>query len=571
MKQKLLITIAILILNATFLSFNCIAQFTTLFNFTVNNGMRPYYNSLVYDGTYLYGMTTAGGTISSCQCGVLFKVKPDGTGYVDMHNFGGTYDGANPYGSLILDGAFLYGMTTYGGQYGYGTIFKIKPDGTGYFKLFDFWYNPYGTKNGAYPYGSLISDGTYLYGMTKTGGANNLGVVFKIKLDGTGYSHLVSFSGAVNGANPYGNLIFVGTYLYGMTSSGGLNNKGTIFKIKTDSTGYTNLRHFPGGATYGANPYGSLTYDGTFLYGMTSGSANIFKILPDGSGYVDLHDFNGINGGIPYGSLVSNGAFLYGTTYNGGLNQGGVLFKIMPDGTGYVNLHNFVEPSGGKSTYGSLITDGDFLYGMTYNSGTMAVGTVFKYHDSTICYAKYTTTYDSLQNNFDLNVNSVTSNLAIAYHWDFGDGTNSSLATPSHTYTVDTTYNVCMKIFTADGDSCSFCHIIGKDYLGDIYRNTGFTINVHNTNLATGISQNFLLEGEFEVSPNPSNGIFKISGSNYKILSVGVFNIIGEKIYRSETINLKTEIDLSNQPNGIYFINIKTDAGIILQKIIINK
>ncbi len=87
-----------------------------------------------------------------------------------------------------------------------------------------------GTANGKNPYGSLISDGTFLYGMTYAGGVNNLGTIFKIKPDGTGYLKLLDFSGTANGSNPYGSLFYDGTFLYGMTYAGGANSDGTIFK-----------------------------------------------------------------------------------------------------------------------------------------------------------------------------------------------------------------------------------------------------------------------------------------------------------------------------------------------------
>ncbi len=70
-----------------------------------------------------------------------------------------------------------------------------------------------GTTNGQNPKGSLISDGTFLYGMTELGGANNLGTVFKIMPDGTGYVKLLDFDGDNKGTNPTGSLYFDGTYL----------------------------------------------------------------------------------------------------------------------------------------------------------------------------------------------------------------------------------------------------------------------------------------------------------------------------------------------------------------------
>src|ERR1035437_8495436 len=132
--------------------------------------------------------------------GCVFKIKPDGTGYSKLYDFtNDSINGINPYGSLISDGVFFYGMTYGGGTYGVGTIFKIKPDGTGYAKLLDFS----GTANGANALGSLITDGTFLYGMTSKGGTNDMGVFFKIKPDGTGYSKLHDYIGyPTDGSNP---------------------------------------------------------------------------------------------------------------------------------------------------------------------------------------------------------------------------------------------------------------------------------------------------------------------------------------------------------------------------------
>ncbi len=102
--------------------------------------------------------------------------------YTKLYDFAGTANGSNPNGDLISVGAFLYGMTNTGGANNKGTIFKIKPDGTGYSKLLDFS----GAANGSIAFGSLYTDGTCFYGMTNTGGANHLGTIFKINPAGMG-------------------------------------------------------------------------------------------------------------------------------------------------------------------------------------------------------------------------------------------------------------------------------------------------------------------------------------------------------------------------------------------------
>ena len=56
----------------------------------------------------------------------------------------------------------------------------------------------------------------FLYGMTEAGGRKNIGVIFRIALDGSGYEVLHDFTGD-EGAIPHSGVVFDGTYLWGMT------------------------------------------------------------------------------------------------------------------------------------------------------------------------------------------------------------------------------------------------------------------------------------------------------------------------------------------------------------------
>jgi uncharacterized repeat protein (TIGR03803 family) len=377
MKTKLLIAFLAFATTAN-------AQYTKLLDFAgTTNGNNPE-GSLMYDGTFLYGMTHSGGTYDA---GTIFKIMPDGTGYVKLKDFGSSTNGEYPYGSLVSDGTFLYGMTMLCSTNCSGSIFKMKPDGTGYVTLHSFT----GTPDGGYPLGSLISDGTFLYGMTQTGGMyggcnlnNGCGCIFKIKSDGTGYIKLHDFenSNSTDGSQPFGSLISDGTFLYGMTAYGGASGSGTIFKIKPDGTGYASL--YASG-----NSHGSLISDGSFLYGMsyTGGISNpgtVFKIKPDGTGYLQVHSFGGLTEGYkPVGSLVSDGTFLYGMTREGGTNNCvsatcGTVFKVKPDGTRYVKLLDFTGTLNGNFPNGDFVLVGNFLYGMTSQGGANDLGTLFR-------------------------------------------------------------------------------------------------------------------------------------------------------------------------------------------------
>lgn len=72
-----------------------------------------------------------------------------------------------------------------------------------------------------------------------------------------GFNLLHSFGGgAGDGSGPRGSLTLDGTTLYGMTDVGGANAEGAIFKMNTNGTGYTNLHEFAGGPATARIPMG---------------------------------------------------------------------------------------------------------------------------------------------------------------------------------------------------------------------------------------------------------------------------------------------------------------------------
>lgn len=201
--------------------------------------------------------------------GTVFKVGTDGVGYSQLHTFGGA-DGSRALGDLVVTGNKLYGMTYQGGANGRGVVFSIDPDGANQTVLHDF---SDAAGNGSYPYGSLITDGVKLYGMT-SGRENSVdsGTVFSMDLDGTDFQVLHEFDPipGAEGSSPRGDLVLENGVLYGMTKFGGVNNDGVVFQLNADGTGFSLLHEFAGGALDGANPDGSLLFFNDTLYGMTS-------------------------------------------------------------------------------------------------------------------------------------------------------------------------------------------------------------------------------------------------------------------------------------------------------------
>ena len=120
--------------------------------------------------------------------------------------------------------------------------------------------------------------GDTLYGTTYSGGSSNFGTVFKIKINGTGLTVLKSFLGGADGENPSGGLVLVGSLLYGTTKYGGFLNNGTIFQVGMDGSNYAVLKRFRG--SDGANPVGTMVSSGTALYGTCNNGVVFSYYLP---------------------------------------------------------------------------------------------------------------------------------------------------------------------------------------------------------------------------------------------------------------------------------------------------
>jgi len=74
----------------------------------------------------------------------------------------------------------------------------------------------------------------------------------------------------------------------------------------------------------------------------------------------------------------------------------------------------------------------------------------------------------------------------------------------------------------------------------------------------------------FSVFPNPSEGIFVITGAA-KQSHIEIYTVPGQKVYSSTIFKTKNEIDISSQPAGIYFLKIVNQDGSTAVKKIIRK
>jgi|ERR1035437_9118074 uncharacterized repeat protein (TIGR03803 family) len=279
----------------------------------------------------------------------------------------------------------LWGMTASGGADNMGTLFHYTPASSTHTVDFSFPV----TTPGEYPEYTELTAGANgkFYGMTRQGGANGYGVIFEWNPNSNTYLKKFDFDEPSTGSSPTGSLTFAGGKLYGMAFYGGANYYGVIFEWDTTTNTFTKKFDFDGINT-GGNPAGSLTLAGGKLYGMTSqGGVNgvgvIFEWNPVTNAFSKKFDFDNTNsGGWPFGSLTLAGGRFYGMTSSGGANDYGVIFEWNTASNSVTDKFDFDDFNTGRFPMGNLTLFAGKLYGMTNQGGANDQGVIFEWDTS---------------------------------------------------------------------------------------------------------------------------------------------------------------------------------------------
>ena len=313
-----------------------------------------------------------------------------------LKSFGNvSQSGVQPVGLLIGNDGSLYGVTSGGGLYSSGTVFRVNVDGSGYSVLHAFGVD---TNDGAIPSTLMEGRDGMLYGTTSAGGSNALGAVFKLARDGSAFTNLYTFGSIINDAVMPAALIQGSDgALYGVAQQGGTNLSGVVFKLATDGSAYQVLYNFgndlvstPGGFYYGdgTTPVALTQGQDGALYGIahqggTNSQGALFRLASDGSSYEVIHSFGDLtnDASMPIGLAQRPDGVLLGIAQNGGASSNGAIFRVNTNGSGYSLGYSFTSALGDGANPGAGLIHGQdgSWYGTTLNGGSLQhVGTVFK-------------------------------------------------------------------------------------------------------------------------------------------------------------------------------------------------
>jgi uncharacterized repeat protein (TIGR03803 family) len=391
-------------------------QFSVLHTFDVADattdasqlGSQPDTRPVLGADGAVYGMTYTGGVNGN---GVIYRYEFKSGKYGVLHTFGAldangaNSDGANPGVALTRgSGDVFYGMASFGGPNGTGTIFKITESGNftvlHAFSAVD--ANLHNT-DGANPLRTVIigADGN-LYGTTRLGGLNTCGP----KASGCGVAWVMTPWGSFSVVHQFqateghaASLLqardgfMYGCAVFPFAAAGA----GTLFRMAPSGGHFEILHRFTAVDVNGANSDGADCFEplvetdagafyGSAYAGGPNGNGVVFRYSA-ARGLEIVHAFRASNtagenadGANPYARLTrgDDGA-LYSTASYGGAYGNGVVYRIRPNGSFKV-LYTFsaADPITGSNLDGvdpdyGVLVDGDSLIGMADYGGKGSV------------------------------------------------------------------------------------------------------------------------------------------------------------------------------------------------------
>jgi uncharacterized repeat protein (TIGR03803 family) len=355
-------------------------NFHVIWNFqSLNLGSLPVGQLCEAENLKLYGMTYGGGNMGK---GTLFEYDPSSKTFTKKLDFNGSGNGAFPGNSLVsAPNGKLYGTASSGGEFDQGVLFEWDPSTDIYNKLFDFSCDSSGCQPGSILVGS---DGS-IYGLTPTGGIYNKGILYRWDISKDSLTKLHEFNGN-DGENPYSNLMEASNgKLYGLTWDGGEYKKGVLFEWDPITYVYSKKVDF-NGTEYGREPNGQLLEaPNGKLYGMTSNGGVfddgvLFEWDPVENIFTKEFDFNGENGDYPYGSLIaSDSGTIYGLSTFGGSFGEGVMFEWDPVRKTYIKLLDFNHEENGAFPAFLMMATNKKIYCVTAAGSVNQAGTIIEY------------------------------------------------------------------------------------------------------------------------------------------------------------------------------------------------
>ncbi|MFK8038116.1 MAG: DUF4886 domain-containing protein [Crocinitomicaceae bacterium] len=179
--------------------------------------------------------------------------------------------------------------------------------------------------------------------------------------------------------------------------------------------------------------------------------------------------------------------------------------------------------------------EADYLQQIAFNAIYMATSPI-------VNYTYPIAIFDYLVSGGQVTFNN-TSQHAYEYSWSFGDNSMSTDENPVHNYAANGSYNVTL--------TATYCDRVAT------YQQTVAigSLELDDSNMSN-----------IEVYPNPTSNSLMIKANGLN--QIDIINLEGKLIFSKQSTSNLTLVNLSNQPVGIYFLKLTTDAGVSSHRIV---
>ena len=299
-------------------------------------------------------------------------------------------------------------------------------------------------------------------------------------------------------------------------------------------------------ATYAQSPHAARLY-GMTQYGSYYKKGSLFHYTPSTNAFITDHNFQiKAKGRTPKCEIITgnNGKF-YGTTTDGGDYNAGVLFEWDSITSGYKDIYNFTGMDG-KDARGGMVLYNNKLYGTTNLGGANNSGVIYEYDITANAYTKKIDLDSATGRN-------PTGSMIVLNNIFYGFTSSGGAHNKGVLFQWDPTTNIYTKKF---------------DFTGSNGRSPLYN-NLIEISGVIGVKE-YVNKKSILVYPNQSIGLFTIE---LKIKArVIITDVLGKNIYDQWLDAGKQKVDIQDQLNGVYFVNVQEVSGnTFTDKIIISK
>lgn len=170
---------------------------------------------------------------------------------------------------------------------------------------------------------------------------------------------------------------------------------------------------------------------------------------------------------------------------------------------------------------------------------------------------------------FNIVAVNLASGVNLSFNWDFGDGTTSTAAYPSHQYSSTGSYLLCLTVSDPTGCSDTFCDTLTVDSTGNIvYRGAtaGFVLNVLAPNQLTGVDEPSFKIGALYPVPAHEQLTLILNAQQGNRFTCFIRSMDG-RLQMTENLTIGTHtMDIANLASGVYLLEVNGPDGSIQTK-----